>query len=38
MSWMNMGGLPQAKVLRSMQLFAEEVMPRFRTVGATANA
>jgi len=37
MCWMNMGGLPQAKVLRSMQLFAEEVMPRFHTVGATAN-
>jgi alkanesulfonate monooxygenase SsuD/methylene tetrahydromethanopterin reductase-like flavin-dependent oxidoreductase (luciferase family) len=38
MCWMNMGGLAQAKVLRSMQLFAEEVMPRFRSVGATANA
>jgi alkanesulfonate monooxygenase SsuD/methylene tetrahydromethanopterin reductase-like flavin-dependent oxidoreductase (luciferase family) len=37
MCWMNMGGLPQAKVLRSMELFAEEVMPRFRAVGATAN-
>ena len=30
MCWMNMGGLEQSKVLRSMDLFATEVMPRFR--------
>jgi alkanesulfonate monooxygenase SsuD/methylene tetrahydromethanopterin reductase-like flavin-dependent oxidoreductase (luciferase family) len=28
--WMNFGGLPQAKIRRSMELFAREVMPRFR--------
>jgi alkanesulfonate monooxygenase SsuD/methylene tetrahydromethanopterin reductase-like flavin-dependent oxidoreductase (luciferase family) len=28
--WMNFGGLPQPKVRRSMELFAREVMPRFR--------
>jgi alkanesulfonate monooxygenase SsuD/methylene tetrahydromethanopterin reductase-like flavin-dependent oxidoreductase (luciferase family) len=28
--WMNFGGLPSDKVRRSMRLFAEEVMPRFR--------
>jgi alkanesulfonate monooxygenase SsuD/methylene tetrahydromethanopterin reductase-like flavin-dependent oxidoreductase (luciferase family) len=28
--WMNFGGLPQAHVRRSMELFAREVMPRFR--------
>ena len=28
--WMNFGGLPLQKVRRSMRLFAEEVMPRFR--------
>jgi alkanesulfonate monooxygenase SsuD/methylene tetrahydromethanopterin reductase-like flavin-dependent oxidoreductase (luciferase family) len=28
--WMNFGGLPQAQVRRSMELFAREVMPRFR--------
>ena len=28
--WMNFGGLPQDKVRRSMELFAGEVMPRFR--------
>jgi alkanesulfonate monooxygenase SsuD/methylene tetrahydromethanopterin reductase-like flavin-dependent oxidoreductase (luciferase family) len=28
--WMNFGGLPQARVRRSMELFAREVMPRFR--------
>jgi len=28
--WMNFGGLPQAGVRRSMELFAREVMPRFR--------
>jgi alkanesulfonate monooxygenase SsuD/methylene tetrahydromethanopterin reductase-like flavin-dependent oxidoreductase (luciferase family) len=28
--WMNFGGLPHAKVRRSMELFAREVMPRFR--------
>jgi alkanesulfonate monooxygenase SsuD/methylene tetrahydromethanopterin reductase-like flavin-dependent oxidoreductase (luciferase family) len=36
MCWMNMGGLDQARVLKSMQLFATEVMPRFRTLGAVA--
>jgi alkanesulfonate monooxygenase SsuD/methylene tetrahydromethanopterin reductase-like flavin-dependent oxidoreductase (luciferase family) len=36
MCWMNMGGLAPAKVLRSMELFATEVMPRFRTVEAAA--
>jgi alkanesulfonate monooxygenase SsuD/methylene tetrahydromethanopterin reductase-like flavin-dependent oxidoreductase (luciferase family) len=28
--WMNFGGLPQHQVRRSMDLFAREVMPRFR--------
>ncbi len=28
--WMNFGGLPHTKVRRSMELFAREVMPRFR--------
>ncbi len=28
--WMNFGGLPQDSVRRSMELFAREVMPRFR--------
>jgi alkanesulfonate monooxygenase SsuD/methylene tetrahydromethanopterin reductase-like flavin-dependent oxidoreductase (luciferase family) len=28
--WMNFGGLPSDKVRRSMELFAGEVMPRFR--------
>ena len=28
--WMNFGGLPHAKVRRSMELFAREVLPRFR--------
>jgi alkanesulfonate monooxygenase SsuD/methylene tetrahydromethanopterin reductase-like flavin-dependent oxidoreductase (luciferase family) len=28
--WMNFGGLPQDKIRRSMELFAWEVMPRFR--------
>ena len=32
--WMNFGGLPTDKVRRSMRLFAEEVMPRFRQAGA----
>ena len=36
MCWMNMGGLDQERVLRSMRLFAEEVMPRFRRVEAKA--
>jgi alkanesulfonate monooxygenase SsuD/methylene tetrahydromethanopterin reductase-like flavin-dependent oxidoreductase (luciferase family) len=30
MCWMNFGGLEQAKIRRSMELFAREVMPRFR--------
>ncbi len=32
--WMNMGGLEPERVLRSMRLFAEEVIPRFRQVEA----
>lgn len=28
--WMNFGGLPQAQVRRSMELFAREVLPHFR--------
>lgn len=32
MCWMNMGGLEHEKALRSMKLFADEVIPRFRTV------
>jgi alkanesulfonate monooxygenase SsuD/methylene tetrahydromethanopterin reductase-like flavin-dependent oxidoreductase (luciferase family) len=32
--WMNMGGLEPERVLRSMRLFAEEVIPRFRRVEA----
>ncbi|HEX9817997.1 MAG TPA: LLM class flavin-dependent oxidoreductase [Methylomirabilota bacterium] len=28
--WMNFGGLPQAQVRRSMELFSREVLPRFR--------
>ena len=28
--WMNFGGLPPDKIRRSMELFAREVMPRFR--------
>jgi alkanesulfonate monooxygenase SsuD/methylene tetrahydromethanopterin reductase-like flavin-dependent oxidoreductase (luciferase family) len=30
MCWMNFGGLAQARVRRSMELFVREVMPRFR--------
>ena len=30
MCWMNFGGLPQDRIRRSMELFAREVMPRFR--------
>ena len=33
MCWMNFGGLPRDKVRRSMELFAREVMPRFRDAG-----
>jgi alkanesulfonate monooxygenase SsuD/methylene tetrahydromethanopterin reductase-like flavin-dependent oxidoreductase (luciferase family) len=29
--WMNFGGLPQDRIRRSMELFAREVMPHFRT-------
>src|SRR2546427_4192814 len=29
--WMNFGGLAQDKIRRSMELFAREVMPRFRS-------
>ena len=28
--WMNFGGLAQERIRRSMELFAREVMPRFR--------
>ena len=28
--WMNFGGLPQDRIRRSMELFARDVMPRFR--------
>ena len=28
--WMNFGGLPQERIRRSMELFAREVIPRFR--------
>jgi hypothetical protein len=27
MAWMNIGGMPHHKVLRSMRLFAERVLP-----------
>jgi len=30
MRWMNFRGLSQERVRRSMELFAREVMPRFR--------
>ena len=30
MCWMNFGGLPEDKVRRSMDLFAREVLPRFK--------
>jgi hypothetical protein len=30
MCWMNFGGLPEDRVRASMELFAREVMPRFR--------
>jgi len=29
--WMNFGGLPQERIRRSMELFAREVMPSFRS-------
>jgi alkanesulfonate monooxygenase SsuD/methylene tetrahydromethanopterin reductase-like flavin-dependent oxidoreductase (luciferase family) len=28
--WMNFGGLAQDRIRRSMEMFAREVMPRFR--------
>jgi alkanesulfonate monooxygenase SsuD/methylene tetrahydromethanopterin reductase-like flavin-dependent oxidoreductase (luciferase family) len=34
--WMNFGGLPQSLVRRSMELFAREVLPRFRGAGLPA--
>jgi len=37
MCWMNMGGLEHERVLKSMELFSQEVMPRFRTVEARAT-
>ena len=36
--WMNFGGLATDKVRRSMRLFAEEVMPRFRGAHASVAA
>jgi alkanesulfonate monooxygenase SsuD/methylene tetrahydromethanopterin reductase-like flavin-dependent oxidoreductase (luciferase family) len=36
--WMNFGGLPQDRVRRSMELFAREVMPRFRGMGGPEGA
>jgi alkanesulfonate monooxygenase SsuD/methylene tetrahydromethanopterin reductase-like flavin-dependent oxidoreductase (luciferase family) len=36
--WMNFGGLPIDKVRRSMRLFADEVMPRFRSQPALQRA
>ncbi len=37
--WMNRGGaIEQKEVLKSMELFAKEVMPQFRKVGAGAPA
>jgi alkanesulfonate monooxygenase SsuD/methylene tetrahydromethanopterin reductase-like flavin-dependent oxidoreductase (luciferase family) len=35
--WMNFGGLPLDKVHRSMQLFAEEVIPQFRSAPVVAR-
>jgi alkanesulfonate monooxygenase SsuD/methylene tetrahydromethanopterin reductase-like flavin-dependent oxidoreductase (luciferase family) len=34
--WMSFGGLPPAKVRRSMELFAREVMPAFRPETASS--
>jgi alkanesulfonate monooxygenase SsuD/methylene tetrahydromethanopterin reductase-like flavin-dependent oxidoreductase (luciferase family) len=34
--WMNFGGIPPDKVRRSMRLFAQEVIPRFRVNAAEA--
>jgi len=28
--WMNFGGMPQERVVRSLKLFAHHVLPRFR--------
>jgi alkanesulfonate monooxygenase SsuD/methylene tetrahydromethanopterin reductase-like flavin-dependent oxidoreductase (luciferase family) len=36
--WMNFGALPLETVLRSMRLFAEEVMPKFQTHRAAGKA
>lgn len=36
--WTTHPGLPHRKAMRSLELFAEEVMPRFRAVGAPAVA
>jgi alkanesulfonate monooxygenase SsuD/methylene tetrahydromethanopterin reductase-like flavin-dependent oxidoreductase (luciferase family) len=36
--WMVFGGLEHEKVLRSMELFAKEVMPKFKTAPATIAA
>jgi alkanesulfonate monooxygenase SsuD/methylene tetrahydromethanopterin reductase-like flavin-dependent oxidoreductase (luciferase family) len=30
LGWMNFGGMPQERVVRSMRLFAHQVLPRFR--------
>jgi alkanesulfonate monooxygenase SsuD/methylene tetrahydromethanopterin reductase-like flavin-dependent oxidoreductase (luciferase family) len=36
--WMNFGGLSSEKVHRSMRMFAEEVMPRFRRARSSVAA
>jgi alkanesulfonate monooxygenase SsuD/methylene tetrahydromethanopterin reductase-like flavin-dependent oxidoreductase (luciferase family) len=36
--WMNFGGIPPERARRSMRLFAEEVMPRFRQAAPAATA
>ncbi|MBI1885847.1 MAG: LLM class flavin-dependent oxidoreductase [Chloroflexi bacterium] len=36
MCWMNMGGLEQERIIKSMRLFAKEVMPRFGKVPSEA--
>ncbi len=36
--WQGVGGVAQEHVLRSMQLFADEVAPRFALIGALTTA
>jgi len=33
MTWMRIGQLPHEKVMRSMELFAKEVMPKLKAEG-----